>query len=42
MKCTSCKISAVKNGKQPSGKQRYYCKNCKKVFKVHTSIKHID
>lgn len=29
MKCNKCKGSAVKNGKQKRGKQRYYCKSCK-------------
>ena len=32
MKCSKCKNAAVKNGKQPNGKQRYYCKNCKSSF----------
>lgn len=32
MKCISCKTLAVKNGKQTNGKQRYYCKSCKKSF----------
>lgn len=52
MKCSKCKNSAVKNGKQPSGKQRYYCKNCKSSFqkrysytayhkKINTKIYHL-
>ncbi|WP_339625736.1 IS1 family transposase [uncultured Winogradskyella sp.] len=30
MTCNSCKSPCVKNGFQINGKQRYYCKNCKK------------
>ena len=30
MTCNSCKIRCVKNGFQINGKQRYYCKNCKR------------
>ncbi|WP_298507396.1 IS1 family transposase [uncultured Kordia sp.] len=32
MKCKKCKGLAVKNGKQSSGKQSYYCKACKHSF----------
>ena len=32
MKCRQCKGLAIKNGKQPNGKQRYYCKTCKTSF----------
>jgi IS1 family transposase/transposase-like protein len=32
MKCTQCKKLAIKNGKQATGKQRYYCKYCKTSF----------
>ena len=37
MKCSKCKNAAVKNGKQPNGKQRYYCKNCKSSFQIRYS-----
>ena len=37
MKCNTCKSSVVKNGKQKSGKQRYYCKNCKSSFQIRYS-----
>jgi len=32
MKCRICKTLAVKNGRQPNGKQRYRCKLCKVSF----------
>lgn len=32
MKCKTCKTLAVKNGRQPNGKQRYRCKRCKVSF----------
>ena len=32
MKCKKCKSLAVKNGKQSNGRQRYYCKGCKRSF----------
>lgn len=32
MKCRKCKSVTVKNGKQPNGRQRYYCKACKISF----------
>jgi insertion element IS1 protein InsB len=32
MKCKNCRKLGVKNGKQPNGKQRYYCKTCKVSF----------
>jgi len=32
MKCKTCKTLAVKNGRQPNGKQRYLCKLCKVSF----------
>jgi len=32
MKCRKCKAVAVKNGKQSSGRQRYYCSSCKHSF----------
>lgn len=32
MNCRKCKGLAIKNGKQPNGRQRYYCKQCKYSF----------
>lgn len=32
MKCRKCNGSAVKNGKQSNGRQRYLCKKCKYSF----------
>ncbi|WP_449301289.1 IS1/IS1595 family N-terminal zinc-binding domain-containing protein [Pseudofulvibacter geojedonensis] len=32
MNCRLCKAKAVKNGKQKNGRQRYYCKICRKSF----------
>jgi insertion element IS1 protein InsB len=30
MKCQDCKAMCIKWGKQVNGKQRYYCKHCKR------------
>lgn len=33
-KCKRCLSSCIKAGKQQSGKQRYYCKKCKRYFQA--------
>ncbi|MEQ9262022.1 MAG: IS1 family transposase [Owenweeksia sp.] len=33
-KCPACRTICVKNGIQPNGKQRYFCKTCKKSFQI--------
>lgn len=32
MECTRCSSSCVKSGKQQNGKQRYYCKTCRRYL----------
>ncbi len=39
MKCLKCNETAVKNGKQFNGKQRYYCKNCAVSFQSNYSYR---
>jgi insertion element IS1 protein InsB len=39
MECKNCKCPAVRNGKQPNGKHRYYCKDCKKSFQEYYTYK---